>query len=203
MLITDIILNWLIFLESPSFGAHRPSAEHHCHVALNCLQMTLIIFQSWCKTYGQCLYTLYDVLLHPGAELAWTFLTTFLGSLGSNGSTGSGGCAWHGPKSWSLLGSLKMVARFWYSSLKQVKLPLHFWPRRCLTNPNLLLTKGDLFLTLSLFNLLWRRALSPLSLVLFWPPQPHKSLPEHGTEIYELDLIFLSGDVILFLQCPV
>jgi len=73
---SEMILNWLMFSDSSSFGIHTPSAYLHWWATLPLLQITFRILQNVWSNCGQLLYTLYGTPLGPGAQLALAFLTT-------------------------------------------------------------------------------------------------------------------------------
>jgi hypothetical protein len=129
----EMMRNWSSWVEFSSFGIHTPSAT---------LQKTCRIFHRRSRSLGQFLYTLYEVPLGPGAELALALRTTSLTSFScssdmSNCTSGSGGSMrmLHSPSSCSLAGSLYVCFRCWsMSSCEEASLPLRFYPNKSMVN---------------------------------------------------------------------
>ena len=118
-----MLQNWSSWVEFSSFGIHTPSATLHRSGILPLLQKTRKIFHRRSRSLGQFLYTLYEVPLGPGAELALALRTTSLTSFScssdmSNCTSGSGGSMrmLHSPSSCSLAGSLYVCFRCWSMS---------------------------------------------------------------------------------------
>lgn len=148
--------NWSIWVEFSCFGIHTPSATLHCSGIFPLLQKTRRIFHRHSRSLGQFLYTLYEVLLGPGAELALALQTTSLTSFScrsdmSNCTSGSLGSIkmLHSPNCCALSGSLYVFFRCWsMSSCEQASFPLRFCPSSSLVNLKGLAIKAARFLAL-------------------------------------------------------